>query len=257
MEQGQQDVYQIGTVIVVVLIIVACMGMLLVFINPQIAINPFKPPVDAALAALRATPTTVAGFALPATWTPTPTLTPTPTETLTPTPTNTLTPTPTATPTITPIPTNTPTSTRTRTATRRPTNTPLPAPPTPVPVPPQYPYRAISQNCTHSGMTFIEGTVYSNESGAQEYGIRVALGSAPGGGDVYYVTTGSVSGRSPGFYQHIITVSGAAPGNYFLWIADGNGKVLSDPNAGKVTTNNKGPDDPSACWRAVVDFVRR
>ena len=255
MEQGRQDIYQIGTVIVVVLIILTCMGMLLVFINPQIAINPFKPPSELALAPPRAQPTAASGFALPATWTPTPTITLTPTETPTATPTNTLTPTPTATPTITPIPTNTPTPTPTRTATRRPTNTPLPPPPTPVP--PQYPYRTVFQNCSHSGMTFIEGTVYSNEAGAQEYGIRVAMGSAPGGGDVYYVTTGSISGRSPGFYQHIITSSGAAPGNYFLWVADGSGKVLSDPNAGKVTTNSKGPDDPSACWRAVVDFVRR
>ncbi|MBI3740792.1 MAG: hypothetical protein HY257_03410, partial [Chloroflexi bacterium] len=86
--------------------------------------------------------------------------------------------------------------------------------------------------------------------------VRVALGSAPGGGDIYYVTSGT-QGKNPGYYIHVINGSGAAPGNYFIWIADSSGKPLSDPNAGRVTTNNKGPDDPSACWNGIVDFVKR
>ena len=91
METEQQDIFQILTVVVVVLIAVSCMGMLLIFINPQIAINPFKPPSE--LSEARVPAATAVAFALPATWTPTPTLTPTPTQT----PTRTSTPTSTCT----------------------------------------------------------------------------------------------------------------------------------------------------------------
>ncbi len=254
METGQRDIFQILTVLTIVLIAVMCMGMLLIFINPQIALNPAKPPSGARVAAVPTlAATSVSGFALPPTWTPTPTLTPTPTETPTPTPTST------STPTITPTPTETPTVTPTvpsRTPTRRPpTRTFTPAIPTAAPAP-AYPYRTQFQSCKHSGATFIEGTVYSSAGGGFESGVRVAMGSAPGGGDIYYVTSGA-SGKSPGYFIHVIRSPGSAPGNYFMWVADGAGKPLSDPNAGRVTTNALGPNDANVCWNAVVDFVKR
>lgn len=85
--------------------------VLLLFINPNAAINPFPPPTKpVALVLPTATPTPL--NQLPPTWTPT--LTPPPTSTFTPSPTRTpSTPTPTSTrfvlPTWTPSPTNTPT----------------------------------------------------------------------------------------------------------------------------------------------------
>lgn len=253
MQNGPSDGYQIATFVVVVLILLVCMCYLLIFVNPQVALNPFKPP--------RASPTAVA-LGLPPTWTPVPTSTDTPTFT----PTRTFTPAPTETPTLTPLPTLPPTATPipptatatrpTPTRTRRPPTATLP-PPTPVPSP--YTYRTVVQSCKHSGGTFIEGTVYRTSAGEPEAGIRVALGSGPGPGtgDIYYVTSGT-QGRSAGYYVHVIRANGAAPGNYYVWVADSNGNPLSDPNAGRVTTNSiSNPDDPAACWLAVVDFVRR
>ncbi len=234
METEREDLFQIATLVVVVLTALVCMCYLLIFLNPQIALNPLKPPLP--------TRTLVAG--LPPTWTPTATNTPTPTFT------------PSATPTITetPLPTGTPT--RTRTSTRRPpTRTPIPA----TPVSSGYPYLTVKQGCHHSGGTFIEGTVWAHSGGSPLAGARVVMGSGPGPGtgDTYSVTSGS-QGRSDGYYVHVIRGDGPAVGNYWVWIADGSGTPLSDPHAGQVTINGiKNPDDPAACWRAVVDFVRR
>lgn len=223
------EVFQIPLLIVVGVIVIVCMCYAMIFFNPQFAFNPFKPIVPTA---------TVLALVLPPTWTPTPTDTPTPTLTLTATPTSTLTP------TVTDTPPNTivPTITRTRT----------PRPPTAVPSP--YSYNTRLQSCQHSGGTFIEGTVYRNPSD-RESGARVALGAGPGPGtgDVYYVTTNEI-----GYYVHVINANGATPGTFFVWVADGSGRAISDPNAGRVQTNNiRNPDDPGSCWRAVVDFVRK
>ncbi len=172
---------------------------------------------------------------------PTPTLPPAPTlqPTWTPTATNT--------PTNTPISTNTPIPTATR---RLPTRTPRP--PTPIPSP--YIYRVFQQGCQHSGGTFIEGYV-TNGSG-EEAGTRVQLGLAPGSNVVQTLITG-VGQSSPGHYTFVLRSQGAAPGTYYVWIADANGKPLSDPNAGRVTTNNNpNGDDPLSCWQAKVSFGR-
>lgn len=222
--------FQIPTLIVVGIIIIVCMCYALIFVNPQVSVNPFKPILPTQ---------TVIALVLPPTWTPTPTDTPTPTFTLTPTPT------PTSTPTVTNTPTNTtiPTSTRTRT----------PRPPTAVPSP--YSYLSRLSSCQHSGGTYIEGIVYHDPSGSsREAGTRVALGTGPGPGtgDVYYVTS-----RDDGYYVFVINASGSTPGTFFVWIADGTGKAISDPNTGRVQTNSLGPDNPNSCWRAVVDFAHK
>ena len=247
MDNVNEDRYQIATLIVVVLTVLVCMCYLLIFINPQVALNPFKPGT--------VVPTSVA-FGLQPTWTLTPTTTPTPTLTPTLTPTNTPTSPPTNTPTPTPI---VPTNTAKRIP---PTRTPRPpATPRPPTVPPSpYSYNTVQQGCFHAGGTFIEGTVWTAASGGSpQAGVRVALGSGPGpgSGDVYYVTSGA-QGKSDGYYVHIIQGNGPAAGTYYVWIADGSGNALSDPNAGRVTTNSiRNPDDGNACWRAVVDFTRR
>ncbi|MBI4785576.1 MAG: hypothetical protein HY782_00805 [Chloroflexi bacterium] len=244
MENVNEDRYQVATLVVVVMTVLVCMCYLLIFINPQVALNPFKPST--------LTPTFVA-LGLQPTWTLTPTSTPTRTQTPTATPTITLTPLPTDTPTATPVlPTRTPTRIP-------PTRTPRPpSPPTAPPSP--YSYNTVRQGCFHAGGTFIEGTAWTSASGGSpQAGVRVALGSGagPGTGDVYYVTTGT-QGKSDGYYVHIIRQDGAATGTYYVWIADGSGNALSDPNAGRVTINGiRNPDDSNACWRAVVDFTRR
>ncbi len=235
----RQEIFQIATLIVVVITALVCMCYVLVFINPQIALNPLKPATEV--------PTAVAG--LPATWTPVPTSTATPTNTPTRTPTLTLTPVPTNTPTNTPIPSPT---------RRLPTRTPRPPAPPP-PVSSGYAYNVVSQGCFHAGGTFIEGTVWGSSGGSPQAGIRIAMGSGPGPGtgDVYYVTSGT-AGKSDGYYVHVINGGGASPGNYYVWVADASGNPLSNPSAGHVTTNNiRNGDDPAACWRAVMDFVRR
>ena len=231
MQTASEEGFQTATLVVVVVIILVCMGLALVYINPQVSLNPLKPPLVTM---------TVVIAGLPPTWTPTPTNTPT----LTPIPT------PTDTPTFTPTPTNTPTNTPVATPTRtRVPFTRTPVPPTPSP----WVYYAFPRGCNHSGGTFIEGYV-TNPSG-EEAGTRVSLGTTPGGGVVQTLTTGS--DKSPGYYTFVLNANGSKPGTWYVWIVDTSGKALSDPNAARVVTNDiRNGDDPNSCWQAFVDFAR-
>ncbi len=225
------EIFQVATLVVAVLIVLVCMGYLLIFVNPQVALNPLKPPLPTSTLQLSA---------LPATWTPTPTNTPT----LTPTPT------PTYTPTFTPTPTNTPTNTpiATPTRTRRPA-TRTPVPPTASP----YIYSIVYNHCEHSGGTFIEG--YTKNAQGEEAGVRVRLGTQPGSGEVQTLTTGSE--RSPGHYTFVLRDQGSRPGTWYVWVVDANGNPLSNPSAGRVVTNDiRNGDDPASCWRAEIHFER-
>ncbi len=231
MQTPTEEGFQIATLVVIVLIVLVCMGMALIFVNPQVALNPLKPPLPT---------TTLVVAVLPPTWTPTPTDTPT----FTPTPTST------STPTFTPTNTNTPTNTPIPTSTRRPTPRPT-RPPTPVPSP--WSYIAMPRGCQHSGGTFIEGYV-TNPSG-EEAGTRVTLGTAPGSSVVQTITTGS--DRSPGYYTFVLNANGSRPGDWYVWITDVSGKALSDPSAGHIRTNDiRNGDDPNSCWQAFIDFAR-
>jgi hypothetical protein len=230
MQEPQEELFQIATLIVVVIIVIVCMGQLLIFMNPRIAINPFKPPPPVG--------TPLPTF--PATYTPTETSTPT----LTFTPTTTYTPTPTDTPT--PVWTNTPTITPSRT---RPPWTRTPIPPTASP----YYYNVQRGVCEHSGGTFIEG--YVNSTSGPLDGVLVRLGTSPGGNEVQTISTG---GDRAGHYTFVLAASGARPGVWYIWIVDSSGRAISDPNAGRVITNNiSNGDDPNACWRAEISFARR
>lgn len=224
------EAFQVPTLVTTGVILVICMCYLLIFVNPQVAFNPFKPPIPTA--------TLAEALVLPPTWTPTATSTPSTTWT----------------PSITPSPTLTPSLTRLPTSTRTVTRTRTPIPPAPPPPPSPYIYQTFNQGCQHAGGTFIEGTVYRTAGGDPEYGARVAMSSAPSGAQIYIVATG---GRSPGYYLHVLSSDGARPGTYFVWVVDGGGNPLSDPSAGRVTMNSLGPDTPGACWRAAVDFVHR
>ena len=88
-----------GTVVFLILTVLVLLCYLTIFLNPQIAFNPFKPPVlklpsSAPKVAATELPTFTPPLTYPPTWTPT----------ATPTATGTFTPRPTATPTFTPKP---------------------------------------------------------------------------------------------------------------------------------------------------------
>lgn len=224
-----EEGFQIATLVVAVVTVLVCMSYLLIFANPQVVLNPLKPPIPTL---------TLVVANLPSTWTPTPTFTPTDT----PAPTDTLTPTPTATPTS--VPTITPTPTRTRVPFTR-----TPKPPTPIPWT-YVPY--LIESCHHSGGTYIEG--YVTNSNGEESGTRVSYGSAPGANVIQTIVTGS--DRSPGYFTFVLNSNGSKPGTWYVWISDAYGKALSDPNGAVVTTNSLGATDPSSCWQVKYRFNR-
>ncbi|MBI5302458.1 MAG: hypothetical protein HY868_09990 [Chloroflexi bacterium] len=227
------DNFQIATLVVVVLIVLAVAAFFLIYINPRVAINPFKPPLP--------TPTAIA--ALPPTWTPTPTNTPTITLTPTATGTPTLTPTHTPTPTDTPAPI-VPTSTATRRPTARPaTSTPM-----------SFIYRANLVSCTHSGGTYIKGTVWN--SGSPQSGVRIRVSTSA---DVATVVDEQATRQQPDGavnYTFVLRSLGAfaQPSYWHVWTADSNGSPTSDPNF-RIQTNNYPSENSQSCWFAVVDFV--
>lgn len=234
MQTSSEEGFQIATLVVIVLVVLVCMGMALIFVNPQVALNPLKPPLPT---------TTLVVAVLPPTWTPTPTDTPT----LTPTPTST--DTPTFTPTNTNTPTNTPIPTLTRRPTPRPTRTW-----TPVPVIPSYPFRLgrpveVHDNC---GTWYIAGTVWnsSDPSRGTKSGVPILVYF----GNQYQGTnfTGSHAGKSSGYWEWIFA-NGTA-GNGYVVIIDSNGNVLS-PQIPFHLTANCNPSQGEAVNQAIIDFV--
>lgn len=230
-----EEFFQIGTLVIIVLIVLAIAAFFLIYLNPRVAINPFKPPL--------ATATMIA--ALPPTWTPTPTNTPTVTRTPTPTET------PTLTPTVTPTATNTPTPLApTATITRRPTARPVT---TPAPAATQYTFRANLQSCTHSGGTYIKGTVW--QGGSPQAGVRVRVSTSA---DVGTVVDEQITRQQPDGavnYTFVLRALGAfdQPSYWHVWTADSAGNPISDPHF-RIQTNNYPDSNPAACWLAVVDF---
>ena len=58
-------------------------------------------------------------------------------------------------------------------------------------------------------------------------------------------------------YAFVLRAVGAfdPPATWFVWVVDGTGAPLSDPNF-HFQTNNYGNDNPQACWLAIVDFAK-
>jgi len=234
MQNGHEEGYQLATLVVIVITMLVLIAFLLIFINPQIALNPLKPPKPTAA-------TTVIVAALPPTWTPVPTDTATPTAT----------PTPTTTPTLTPSPTSTPTNTAIATA-RPPTRAAPIVPPTPIPLP--YSFHPVLQNCTHSGSTQIKGKVSSG--GQPVDGVRVILATSPDPATIQedQPVRRDVDGST--IYAFVMSAIGPLPSfNWYVWVVDATGHPLSDPNY-RVPMNDYPASNPLACWLAVVDFVR-
>jgi hypothetical protein len=184
--------------------------------------------------------------------------------TLTPTRTPRPTYTPIPTPTDTPVPTNTPTPRPTATATRRPVVVRPPtakpaAPAAPQPAAPAAPQPAVSNMefhvnppfCSHSGMTYIKGTVYNDKSNPDDrYAQAIVVMGAPDGNTIY---GDPVKAGDDGVYTFILNSNGAYPGNFGVWLVDPTMKRKSDIG-GPIVTNNLGPDDPKSCWAGGVDF---
>ena len=196
--------------------------------------------------ACNATDILIAQATMTPTRTPRPTFTPIPPATHTPVPTETATPIP-ATPTV--PPTNPPTA---RPPTARPA-TATPRPPTAVPPPTVSPYEfhVNPPTCSHSGKTFIKGTVYldRNDPNQRYVGAIVALGS-PDGSTVY---VDPIKTNDYGEYTFILSDQGSRPGTWAVWLVDPSHNRKSDISA-PITTNDLGPDNPAACWAASVDF---
>ncbi len=183
------------------------------------------------------------------------------TVTPTRTPRPTFTPLPTMTNTPLPLPTDTFTPAPSATATKKPA-TPRPPtakPPTAVPPPPAAPQPTVSPyefhanppSCTHSGLTFIKGTVYldKNDPNSKYVGAVVALGP-PDGGTVYEM----IKTDDYGEYTFVLSGQGQArPGSWAVWLVTPAGQRKSDIG-GPIVTNNLPADNPSACWAGGVDF---
>jgi hypothetical protein len=235
MQDASDEGFQLATLVVIVLIVLVVIAYLLIYINPSIALNPFKP-----LAVTNPTVAIAAISTLPPTWTPQPTSTEIPTQT----------PTASSTPTLAPSPTNPPTPTAT--ATRRPpTRAPGAVPPTPIPLP--YTYQPVLTSCTHSGSTVIKGKVSSG--GNPIDGIHVMLATSSDPASVQEDQTVKRDGNGTTSYAFVIGApdSGAFP--WHVWVTDGQGKTLSDPNF-QFTINTLPAEDPLSCWLAVLDFVQ-
>lgn len=241
-----EEKYQIATLVVWTLTGLVIFFYAIIFVNPRVAFNPFKPPLPTSTLLAALPP-------LPPTWTPTAPSSPTPSATATQTTTATRVIPPTAA-AATVTATTTPTTTPTVTA-RPPTRTPAPttvAPPTAIPS--TYSYRA-TLNCSHSGGTQIKGSVSSG--GQPQEGVRVRVATSPDAATVVeeQLTRRQFDGSAG--YAFVLRATGAfdPPATWYVWIVDGAGNPLSDPNF-HFQTNNFPREHPLACWLAVVDFTK-
>ncbi len=245
-QTDSDEKYQIATLIVWTITGLVILFYAIVFLNPRIAFNPFKPPLPVSTL-LAARPT------LQPTWTPTETSAPTPSTTPTLPATATLVIQP---PPILAPPTATTAPTLTSTATPRPpTRTPAPtsaAPPTAIPS--VYAYRA-TLNCSHSGGTQIKGTVTSG--GQPQDGVRVRVATSPDAATVVEEQFTRRQSDSSAAYAFVLKAVGAfdPPATWYVWITDGAGNPISDPNF-RFQTNNYARDNPQACWLAILDFAK-
>lgn len=173
--------------------------------------------------------------------------------TQTPPPTNTPEPTNTPVPTNTPLPTDTPTWTPTFTPT--PTNT---LTPTQIPTHCPQEYCVIMQRCEPGENTRAVGTIYEHDQ--PKNGVRVRVSYAMGGPPVIpdFISGNDPNNpnqpdpRHPGYYQLGLLEGGALAGNWWVFIVDGHGQVLSP---GRLF-NTQGQQTATSCQVGITDFYR-
>ncbi|MDM8528510.1 carboxypeptidase-like regulatory domain-containing protein [Anaerolineales bacterium HSG24] len=198
----------------------SCMCYAVIFLQPDIQINPLSPK----RATVAAAKITVAA--------PSPTLPPRPTEepyppTWTPSPTNT--PGPTKTPTQTRTPTPTKTNTPTKTSTPTKTNTPIPPtlPPPPTNTPTPYPFvissHSSKNNCADVGL---EGTV-NGADGLPLAGVTIEFGELGISGSRFQSTTNG-NGRYTGLLLRGDGPHAYSAHDWFAYVVV-NGEQASQP----------------------------
>jgi hypothetical protein len=211
-------------------------------------------PATATRAPVRVTRVAVAPTAepfVPPTLPPPPTPLPPPTDT--PLPTNTPVPTNTPTFTDTPLPTNTPTYT--------PTDTPLPTntyTPTVVPTHCPQEYCIIMQRCETGENTRAVGTIYEHD--APKNGVRIRVSYVAGGPPVIpdFISGNDPQNPSttdpqhPGYYQLGLLEGGALAGNWWVFVVDSKGKMLSEARF----FNTQGQQTANSCQVGITDFYR-
>ncbi len=176
-----------------------------------------------------------------------------PPRTATPVPTDTPTRTHTPEPTSTPLPTDTPTFTPTNTPT--PTNTYTP---TAIPTHCSTEYCVIMQRCEPGENTRAVGTIYENDH--PKNGVRVRVSYAMGGPPV---VPDFISGNDPnnptqpdpphpGYYQLGLLEGGALDGNWWVFIIDDKGNVLSEGRYFKTAAQRT----ETSCQVSITDFYR-
>ncbi len=243
-EPEQDRFFQIGTFVVLGIALVVCLCYFIIFVNPQIAFNPARPPTA-----------TIRAAQLPATFTPLPTRTTTPTQT----------PEPTQPATNTPLPTDTPkvflpTPTRLIAPTQRPPGfTPRPLPtntrPPPTATISPYTYTRYQQDCTHSGGTYIDVYAFVSNTSEPVSGVLVvgAVGSPSGPrlSDQPLQTGGN------GRVTFVLAGDGqpARVGTYYVALVSSSGAQIS-PIA-QVNITGGPPDVAGTCWYARVGFFQR
>jgi hypothetical protein len=124
-------------------------------------------------------------------------------------------------------------------------------PPTPIPLP--FPYSPRAQGCTFSDTTQIKGKVTSG--GGAVDGVRVRLATSS---DVATVVDDQQVRRDSDtstIYAFIISPPDSGSFDWHVWLTDGQGNALSDPNY-HVTINSLPSSSPDACRNAIVDFVK-
>jgi hypothetical protein len=123
----------------------------------------------------------------------------------------------------------------------------------PTPIPSLFSYRAVRRSCTFGAPTQIKGKVTSG--GDPVDGVRVRLATSS---DVVTVVDDQAVKRDTDLstiYAFIISPPDAGSFQWHVWLVDGQGGALSDPNY-ILTINSLPASHPDSCWIAVVDFAR-
>jgi hypothetical protein len=105
--------------------------------------------------------------------------------------------------------------------------------------------------CTHSGLTYLKGTVYLDKNDPTNIyvGAIVALGP-PDGSTIYDRQKTNDLGQ----YAFILSQPGhGTVGNYGLWLITPSDVRKSDIG-GPINTNDLPADNPASCWASGVDF---
>lgn len=244
MEPDQQNrFFQYGTFGVLGLALLICLCYLIVFANPQVLFNPFKPPL----------PTRVAAT-LPATFTPLPTRTSTRTPTEEPTRPATDTPLPTSTATaVALLPTPTRVFVPTRPPTPRPVGgfTPLPTSPPPTPRPNFVRTKVDPEpNC---GLWFLSGTVWDRGGEATHNFLPGTLVRMIANGQIHNAIAGATGKNSPGYWEVLLNTTNVAYSGTVA-IVDASGRLLSPEYPYQLTANCKGAN--AVNW-IIMDFARQ